>query len=115
VIDAHVVLVAIVSCPSPLVVSSPCTRRSHRWPATFNPSQLLPVVIGPQDVKSFGSGILDSRRVTQPELSMAIRFGSRPNRFVVVRSPVAPAGLTGLPARSTVGLFEMALPFWTPG
>src|SRR5215831_9857802 len=96
----------LVSWPSPLVVSSPWMRRSHRYPATLSPSQLLPVVAGPQLVKSFGRGIFDNRRDTHPDVSIVIRLGSRPNTLTDIRSAVTPSGLTGLPALSTVGRFE---------
>src|SRR2546422_1014049 len=100
-------------------------RRSHRCPATFRPSHegastaaaAPPAALkaGPQLVKSFGSGIRAINRWTHPEGSNTGLFGSRPNTLNDCRSPVAAAGLTGLPATSTVGLFDMRLAFCTPG
>jgi len=75
-------------------------------------------------VKSFGKGIRLMSVLIHPEVSNAARFEShgvktpftsRPKTLIEVRGPVAPAGVTGLPLRSTVGLLANALPFWTPG
>src|SRR2546428_13613187 len=94
-------------------------RRSHRKPATFNPSQLPgPVVkmpLGPQVVKSFGNGIRSISRLIHPEVSNPVRFGSqgvkvpltyRPKRLKDVRSPVAPEDFTGVTVRSHLGAFD---------
>src|SRR5215813_2769865 len=112
-----------VSCPSPTDVSTPSTRLSQRWPATFKPSHdcesacwaVLPLGLkaGPQFVKSFGSGIRSIKRWTHPEGSIPGLLGSLLNTLMDWRS--VPFGLTGLPNLSTVGLLDKALPFCAPG
>src|SRR5262249_53197048 len=65
--------------------------------------------------KSFGNGVFARARVTNPVGSNPGRSGSRPNTLKDERGPVAPADVTGLPCRSTVGLLDVAMLLWTPG
>src|SRR5262249_61722321 len=51
----------------------------------------------------------------KPLWSAPGRFGSRPNTLSSFRSPVALAGLTGFPARFTVGVAAVGPALATPG
>src|SRR5689334_10627410 len=72
----------------------------------FNPSPV---------VQLFGSGIFASNLVMYPVGSKVVRNGSRVNTSKDARGPLAVAGCTGFPARSTVAGVDKAFPFWTPG